>query len=86
MTLLPKLEFKTFETGFIRGVDAAQGVHTLKLTTEVAKEWNELVAVQIDLTKAFDRIHHETVTETMRKKVFVINSLPCCARCGRGAK
>ena len=47
----------------------AQGVYTQKRVAESVKEWNELVvAIQIDLKKAFDRIRHETVTDTMRKK------------------
>ena len=51
-------------------MDAAQRVYnTLKRVSELAREWNEpVVAIQIDLKKAFDRIRHETVTDTMRKK------------------
>ena len=52
MELLPKLEFSTFQIAFIRGVDAAQEVHTLKRVAELAKEWNEPVAaIQIDLKR-----------------------------------
>ena len=43
--------------------------NTLQRVSELAKEWNEpVVATQIDLKKAFDRVRHETVTDTMRKK------------------
>ena len=51
-------------------MDAAQRVYnTLKRVSELAKEWNEpVVAIQIDLKMAFDRIRHETVTDTIRKK------------------
>ena len=42
-------------------MDAAQEVYTLKRVAESAKEWNEtVVAIQIDLNKALDRIRHET--------------------------
>ena len=44
-------------------------MYTLKRVAELAKEWNEpVVAIQIDMKKAFDRIRHETVTDTTRKK------------------
>ena len=80
MELPPKLEFKTFQTAFTGGVNAAQGVYALKSIAELDKERNEpVVATRIDLKTALD-------TDTRGRKVFLINSSLCCTECGKSAQ
>ena len=59
MRMLPVLEFRSFQTGFVKGCQAADGVYVVYRAAEVSREWGlKLYAVQIDLKKAFDRVLH----------------------------
>eukprot|EP00969_Alexandrium_andersonii_P010613 462291-Alexandrium_andersonii.AAC.1 len=56
LELLPPLRFQSLQTAFVKGTDAAQGVYTIKRVAELAREWDApVVAVQLDLKKAFDK-------------------------------
>jgi hypothetical protein len=69
MELLPNLLFETLQTAFVKGVDAAQGVYSLKRAAELSREWNTpLFAIQIDLKKAFDQISHASVVSALKRK------------------
>ena len=58
MELLPDLRFKTLQTAFVKGVDAAQGVYSIKRAAELAREWNcPLFAIQIGLKTLLTRFH-----------------------------
>ena len=69
MELLPSLHFKTLQTAFVKGVDAAQGVYSLKRAAELSREWGiPLFAIQIDLKRAFDKISHAAVASALKRK------------------
>ena len=69
MELLPDLHFDTLQTAFVKGVDAAQGVYSIKRAAELAREWNcPLFAIQIDLKRAFDKISHAAVIKALKRK------------------
>ncbi len=60
--MLPVLVFRSFQTGFVKGCQAADGVYVVNRAAEVSREWGlRLYAVQIDLKKAFDRVLHSAV-------------------------
>ena len=70
MDQLPKLRFDSLQTAFVKGVDSSlKGVFSIEKKAEFAQEWNSpVVAVQMDLKKAFDRMSHHTVTGALRQK------------------
>ena len=69
MELLPDLHSKTLQTAFVKGVDAAQGVYSLKRAAELSREWKvPLFVIQIDLKRAFDKISHAAVATALKKK------------------
>jgi hypothetical protein len=54
--MLPPLCYTSFQTGFVKGMQAADGVFSLRRAAELSREWNKhLYVVQLDLAKAFDR-------------------------------
>ena len=67
MGMLPKLNFKSFQTGFVPGRHAAAGVYVVKRAAELAREWNlELYIAQIDLCKALDRVKHSAAIRALK--------------------
>ena len=62
MRMLPVLVFLSFQTGFVKGCQAADGVYVANRAAEISREWGlKVYAVQIDLKKAFDRVLHSAV-------------------------
>jgi hypothetical protein len=69
MDLLPPLRFESLQTAFVKGVDASHGVFVLSKIAELAREWDfPVVAIQLDLKKAFDRVSHVAVVRALRRK------------------
>ena len=64
--MLPVLVFLPFQTGFVKGCQAADGVFVANRAAEVSREWVlKVYAVQIDLKKAFDRVLHSAVLRSI---------------------
>ena len=67
MGMLPKLNFESFQTGFVPGGHAGAGVYVMKRAAELAREWGlELYVAQIDLCKAFDRVKHSAAIRALK--------------------
>ena len=65
--MLPDLVFFSIQCGFVPRRQAAEGVYRIKRILELCKEWNRSVhVVQIDLSKAFDRVLHSSVFQALR--------------------
>eukprot|EP00975_Prorocentrum_lima_P018144 3822222-Prorocentrum_lima.AAC.1 len=61
LRLLPTLTYKTLQCGFVPRVQAAEGVYVVKRSIELSREWSTpLHALKIDLSKAFDSVHHSS--------------------------
>ena len=66
LKMLPELNFDSFQTGFVAGSQAADGVYVLKRAAELSREWKrELHVVQLDLSKAFDRVKQDKLLECL---------------------
>ena len=64
---LPQLHFESFQCGFVPKSHAADGVYVLKRAIELSREWGQtLFLVQLDLTKAFDKVLHSAVARALR--------------------
>jgi len=67
LQMLPNLHYSSFQCGFVPGSHAANGVYVLKRAAELSREWGKsLYMVQLDLTKAFDRVLHSAVVRALR--------------------
>jgi hypothetical protein len=67
MQMLPSLRFESFQTGFVKGSQAANGVYVATRAAELSREWDKKIfAVQIDLKKAFDRVRHTAVIDALK--------------------
>ena len=63
------LPVKCFQTGFMRGSQEAEGVWAIRRWLEISHEHgNELVALNIDLSAAFDRLLHSAVISSLDQK------------------
>jgi hypothetical protein len=66
MRMLPPMQSESFQTGFIPGAHAAGGVFAIKRAAELSREWNQKIfALQLDLSKAFDRVLHSAVVKAL---------------------
>ena len=54
MKMLPDLRHDSFQTGFVPGAQAADGMFVIKRVSELSRD-KELYMVQLDLAKAFDK-------------------------------
>ena len=67
LAMLPDLVFFSVQCGFVPHRQAAEGVYRIKRILELCREWNRSVhVVQIDLSKAFDRVLHCSVLQALR--------------------
>ena len=67
LAMLPELVFFSIQCGFVPHRQAAEGVYRIKRILELCKEWKRSVhVVQIDLSKAFDRVLHSAVLQALR--------------------
>ena len=67
LAMLPELVFFTIQCGFVPHRQAAEGVYRIKRILELCREWKRSVhVVQIDLSKAFDRVLHSSVLQALR--------------------
>ena len=67
LAMLPDLVFYSVQCGFVPHRQAAEGVYRIKRILELCREWNRSVhVVQIDLSKAFDRVLHSSVLQALR--------------------
>ena len=52
--------------GFRKGRGCTDAVHVLRMVVEKSAEWGEpLFLAQLDVEKAFDRVHHEDLFEAL---------------------
>ena len=59
MRMLHTLNFHTFQTGFVKGSQAADGVYVVSRASDISREWVlKVYAVQIDLNQAFELVLH----------------------------
>ena len=64
---LPALHFETFQTGFVKGMQAADGVFVVNRVAELSREWGcEIHVVQLDIRRAFDRVLHSAVIKALK--------------------
>ena len=67
LAMLPDLVFFSVQCCFVPHRQAAEGVCRIKRILEMCREWNRSVhVVQIDLSKAFDRVFHSSVLQALR--------------------
>ena len=67
LAMLPDLVFFSVQCGFVPHRQAAEGVFRMKRILELCKERDRSVhVVQIDLSKAFDRVFHSSVLQALR--------------------
>ena len=67
LQMMPTLTFRSFQTGFVPGGQAAFGVFALSRAGELSREWNQRIfVVQLDLRKAFDRVRHSAVLAALK--------------------
>ena len=67
MHMLPPLQYVSFQTGFVKGRQAADGIFALRRAAELGREWSQpLFVVQLDLSKAFDRVKHSAVIKALK--------------------
>ena len=67
LQMIPQVVFHSFQTGFVPGSHAANGVFAICRAGELSREWNQpIFVVQLDLRKAFDRVKHSAVLNDLR--------------------
>ena len=67
LQMLPDLRFESFQTGFVPGSQAADGIFAVKRAAELAREWQmPMYIFQLDLSKAFDRVKHSAIMKTLK--------------------
>ena len=67
MSMLPPLRFESFQTGFVKGSQAADGIFSLLRVIELSREWaHPVFMVQLDLKKAFDRVLHSAIIQSLQ--------------------
>ena len=67
LQMLPPLRFHSLQTGFVPGAQAADGVYIIKRVAELSREWKkDLFVVQLDLSKAFDRVKHSAAIRALK--------------------
>ena len=65
--MLPPLRFDSLQTGFVPRAQGADGVYIIKRCAELSREWkHELYVVQLDLSKAFDRVKHSAAIKALK--------------------
>jgi hypothetical protein len=63
-----RINFTPRQKGFVYEAGCFNDVHILCETIKLAKVRNGLVAVQLDISKAFDTIPHEAIEDSLTKK------------------
>ena len=67
LQMLPDLRFESFQTGFVPGSQAADGIFAVKRAAELAREWRmPMYIFQLDLSKAFDRVKHSAIIKALK--------------------
>ena len=67
MQMLPDLVYKSFQTGFVSGMQAADGVFVVKRAAELSREWGRPISIcQLDLSRAFDRVKHSAIIKALK--------------------
>jgi hypothetical protein len=62
------MSFTPRQKGFVNEAGCFNNVHILNETIKLAKKKSGLVAVQLDISKAFDTVPHEVIGHALRKK------------------
>jgi len=60
------ISFSPRQKGFVHETGCFNNVHILNETVRAAKRKNGLVAIQLDIAKAFDTVPHKAVEATMK--------------------
>ena len=61
------ISFSPRQKGFVHETGCFNNVHILNETVRAAKRKNGLVAIQLDIAKAFDTVPHKAVEATMKR-------------------
>ena len=67
MQMLPTIHYESCQCGFVPRAQAADGVFALKRASELSREWDKgLFVLQLDLSKAFDRVKHSAIIRALK--------------------
>ena len=86
MQMLPALTYTSFQTGFVAGMQAADGIFVIKRAAELSREWcKSMFICQLDLSRAFDRVKHSTIIKALKLQGCSMQCLAVlCAMLGQG--
>jgi hypothetical protein len=62
------MRFTTSQKGFVDEAGCFNNVHILNETLKLGKKRSGLVAVQLDISKAFDTVSHEAIGHALKRK------------------